>query len=259
MKNFFAFVLFTSICLGVLGCNQAPSIQDTKTPSFSDFADSTTAPTQDRTYESVTGDGCFAYEVSDGAVKITSVLTEACSVSIPNEIDGYPVTVLGNSAFYQKDQCNSVILPDTLQSIESGAFYRCYAITEIWIPSTVIHIAADAFFRVENLQNIYVAEGSEYYCDIDGVLFNAERTELVTFPEGKSLEEYAIPDGVTSIGGCSFGYIPSVKRLIIPTSVTEFPDIPFAAILDSVTIVSYKDSAAEEYAMLWDIMFEECG
>lgn len=257
MKKFFVLILLSAICFMVLSCEQSSEIEESK-ETVSQHSDNsfTTVPGQDSSYAGVTSDGLWAYEIYNGTAKITSALTEDSSVNIPNEIDGYPVTIIGSGAFYQRHKYDSVILPDTLITIESGAFYRCNAILELRIPASVTYIAADAFFRMDNLQAIYVTKGNQDYCDVDGVLYSSDMTELVTFPEGKTAEEYRIPDGVTTIRGCSFGYHPGVKRLIIPSSVTVFPEEPFAAILDSITVVSYGNSAAEDYALRWSIPFE---
>lgn len=221
----------------------------------SDFSYST-AHIHTSSYQSITDDGLLAYEVSDGNVRIIAALTDDYCIQIPDEIDGYPVTVIGGGAFYQNSTCHSVILPETLRTIESGAFYRCSAIEDICIPNSVTYIASDAFYRVENLQFIYVAEGNGFYCDVDGILFSADMRELIAYPEGKASDEYKIPDSITTIKECSFGYCPQVKKIVIPTSVTLFPDGPLAAIYEAITIVSEEGSCAEDYALYWDIMFE---
>ena len=44
--------------------------------------------------------GDLTYTVSDGKVTITDCNTSAASVTIADTIDGYPVTSIGSSAFY---------------------------------------------------------------------------------------------------------------------------------------------------------------
>lgn len=256
MKKLFLVILLIAIYTLLLGCSQSFMTTEQQT-ACSDLEEISCTTSPNHLYNGITNDGGFAYEVSNGTAKITEVLVEDCSVIIPNEIDGYPVTILGSNAFYQKHRCKSIILPSTLETIESGAFYRCNAIVEIRIPLSVKHVAADAFFRLDSLQNIHVEHGSEYFCDINGVLFTADMTELVAFPEGKNVDSYVIPDSVTTIRPGSFGYCPAVSKLTIPASVTMFPDAPFAAILQNITIISCKNSAAEAYAARFSVCFEE--
>lgn len=257
MRKYIVLLWVLVISLTLVGCKDpsATNLGSETVPSDSECSD-TTEQTQMTSYQGITDDGMLAYEVSDGVVKITDVLADDSCIQIPDAIDAYPVTIIGDGAFYQKNNCNSVILPKTLCVIESGAFYRCHAITDIWIPASVTYIAADAFFRTENLQHIYVEDENRYYCDVDGILFSADMSEFITYPEGKVGDEFVIPDCVTTIKGCAFGYYPAVKKVIIPASVTAFPDVPLAAIFEAITIVAECDSEAAAYASHWGIPLE---
>lgn len=195
----------------------------------------------------------FGYAIQDGEVTILNVLTQAPNVVIPEQIDGYPVTVIGESAFYEKGSCVSVELPASLRRIESGAFYRCYSLMRISIPAGVTFIADDAFFRTSSLERIDVQEGNAAYCTIDGVLFTIDGTILVCYPEGRVAQEYVIPEGVLTIGDSAFGYHPQIKRVKVPNTVTNFPEGPLAAITEDLTIIGEPGSAAEAYASKWEI------
>ena len=198
----------------------------------------------------------FGYSISYEQVTITSVRTSDPHILIPNKIAGYPVTAIGSNAFYQLSTCRSVTLPESLLSIESGAFYRCYNLTGIDIPSGVSYIASDAFFRTPNLLFIHVAEENTNYCDIDGVLFDANKATLLIYPEGLYAEEYVIHSNVISVGGIAFGYAPAVQKIIVDSPSTIFPDTPLAVICDKLVIVAEPGSTAEIYAANWNITFE---
>jgi hypothetical protein len=81
------------------------------------------------------------------------------------------------------------------------------------------------------------------------VLFNKDKTELVIYPQGKTIPIYIIPDGVTTIGDYAFedSYL---KSLIIGDSVTTIGDNAFDdSSLKSITIgSSVKDLGENIFA-----------
>lgn len=90
--------------------------------------------------------------------------------------------------------------------VAEGAFYVCYGWESVTIPDSVTDISIGAFYGCEELKNIEVSEGNSKYSSKDGVLFNKDKTELITYPSGKEEESYSIPESVTSIGSDAFGY-----------------------------------------------------
>ncbi|MBQ6695565.1 MAG: leucine-rich repeat domain-containing protein [Lachnospiraceae bacterium] len=188
------------------------------------------------------------YVIQDGSVTVVSISETNPSLAIPAIIEGLPVTKLGSHALYQNTTCTTLALPETLQTIESGAFYRCYSLIEIKIPESVLAIGNDAFFRASSLENIWVDEGNRYFCDIDGVLFSKDRTIILAYPEGRKDTQYILPDGVTTIKEAAFGYHTSLRFLCVPDSVVDFPDFNIFIYPDEITIVASENSAARAYA-----------
>lgn len=137
----------------------------------------------------------FEYEVlSDGTAKITDYTGMSTELIIPSEIDGYKVTSIGGDAFRD-----------------------CISLTSITIPNSVISIE-NAFGACTSLVNISVDSANDNYCDIDGVLFNKDKTSIIAYPNAKS-HTYAIPDSVTSIGYGAFYGCSSLASIVIPDGV----------------------------------------
>lgn len=67
------------------------------------------------------------------------------------------------------------------------------------IPASVNTIGDGAFMGCIALTAFHVAEGNLHYSDIDGVLFNADKTTLLLYPSGKEDISYTIPNGTISI------------------------------------------------------------
>lgn len=129
-------------------------------------------------------------------------------------LDG--VTGIGDYVFYSCGALESVSIPDSLTSIGSFAFFNCDALKSITIPSNVNYIGDGAFNWCDNLQSINVDSNNNSFCDIDGILFNKDKTELVICPIGKRLSTYVIPDSVQQIGDRAFEYHTALEQITFP-------------------------------------------
>lgn len=248
MKMFYNLVIVMIIvslsgCVSMWSTNNTASHNSTMSQTEATAFTATNAP-----QHGITKDGLFEYEILEGKATITGVLKTCKEIVIPEKIDGCFVSCIGALAFYQHD-CTSIIFPQSLESIQSAAFYRCDALSEITIPNGVTFIANDAFFRTSSLRCIHVQENNTNYSDIDGVLYNIDKTILITYPEGRLDEQYKLPDGLLAISDQAFGYAPFVKRLIVPKGVLEFPDQPLSVFWEEMTLVVEQGSYAEAYAL----------
>ena len=160
---------------------------------------------------------------------------------IPEEIDGVKVTSIGNAAFkdcigltsvkipdsvttiadYAFEGCSgltSVNIPDSGVSINRFAFEDCSGLTSISIPSSVRNIGSGAFASCGRL-NINVSSNNTEYCDINGVLFDKNKTLIMAYAKDKIQPEYVIPNGVTGITSYAFGGCAGLTSINIPKSV----------------------------------------
>ena len=136
----------------------------------------------------------FTYTVNNGKVTITGYKGNGIRLTIPDRIEGYPVTEIANSAFY-KGEFTRVVLPETLQSISDHAFNRCNEITKIVIPSSVTTIGKQAFSDCQNLSEVVFAD---------------EETAVIignfAFLNCPQLKEITLISPNVSIGTRAFGY-----------------------------------------------------
>lgn len=140
------------------------------------------------------------------------------------------IMAIGDYAF-DSISFQTIQLPDTLETIGRGVFDSNYKLKEIRIPASVKVISPDAFMGyIHNqglyyvgckyLKNIFVDKDNPYYTDVDGVLFNRERTELIVYPPEHDNTSYIIPSGVEKIMPYAFcGTVYWLKKIIVPASV----------------------------------------
>ena len=145
---------------------------------------------------------------------VTGYEGTATKVKIASTYQGVPVTEMGNSAFYNQDKMEEVILPNTVTTIERSAFAYCYSLTKVNIPDGVTSIGASAFRDCRNLTDVNIP---------DGVTVIEEKV----FAYCNSLTDVSIPDGVTSIGGSAFYHCDSLTNVLIPDSVTSIGILAF--------------------------------
>ena len=99
--------------------------------------------------------GALTYAIEDGNVNITGFDGSTDKVEIPAEIDGMPVTKIGQMAFY-KAEVTSVTIPEGVTTIEVGAFWHCASLTTVKLPSTLTVIDRFAFNDCKALETINI-------------------------------------------------------------------------------------------------------
>ncbi|MED3575060.1 leucine-rich repeat protein [Cytobacillus praedii] len=178
--------------------------------------------------------GDFEYIISNGAVTITGY-TGASYLHpvIPSYIGGYPVRVIGESAF-EEDYLGQVTIPNTVTTIESRAFYSS-ALDAINIPSSVTTIGEYAFHG-NLLKSLTIPSSVK---TIGTFAFASNNIQNLTIPgtlkvvEGfafynNEMKTLTISNGVTDIGMYAFLY-NELTEVTIPSTVKSIQDGAFAS------------------------------
>ncbi|MDR1331989.1 MAG: leucine-rich repeat protein [Tannerella sp.] len=164
--------------------------------------------------------------IESGVTGISSGTFSGCgnltSVTIPSS-----VTNIGKFAFSGCYSLTSIELPNSLESIGTYAFNYCRNLTSIEIPASVTSIESAAFVFCSSLSAISVNPANAYYLSEEGILYNKTKTELHTFPGGKS-GTFSIPGSVTDIGDQAFSYCAGLTSVEIPNSVTSIGESAFS-------------------------------
>lgn len=115
-------------------------------------------------------------------------------------------------------------MPMRAKKLEYNSLQDCSGLTAIVIPAGISAILPSS--GCTSLRSIDVSEANVNYRSIDGVLFNADSSEIVWFPMGKR-GEYSLPPTVTSIKENAFKDT-GITSLVIPESVTDIERGAFA-------------------------------
>lgn len=102
------------------------------------------------------------------AVSITGYLGTNTAIEIPAVIEGFPVTAIASGTFSSyRDvfftNLTSVVLPDSLMTIEQGAFSGCSGLTNVILGSAVSSIGDFAFSDCTSLENVLFPSSMTYF------------------------------------------------------------------------------------------------
>ena len=146
------------------------------------------------------GEANFNWTVSGNSVKITGVKQNPTGeVTIPAEIEGHPVTDIGNSAFANCSGMTSITIPASVTSINASAFNGCSGLSEVHISD----LAA--------------------WCSISFGSYNANPCYYSQrlFLNGEEITDLVVPDGAMTIKNYAFRNCTRLSSITIPASVTS--------------------------------------
>ena len=155
----------------------------------------------------VVNDG-IKYTVSNGeAVVIGAVDDSITDLVIPDEVDGYPVTEIGKSAFNPhmnsvNPNFKTVVLGKNIKKINGSAFECCYELEAVTFNDELEDIDDHAFNQCYSLKNLKVGSKLKH---IGSVAFNA-CVNLKSFEIGESVEE--IESGAFKLTGIEVFEVP---------------------------------------------------
>ena len=166
-------------------------------------------------------------EIPEGVTEIGDHAFEGCSnlvnINIPEG-----VTKIEMYAFEGCSSLAKIEIPEKVTKIEEGTFWKCSSLTNIEIPEGIAEIGDYAFLECSNLEAINVNENNKNYMSENGILFNKERTMLLKYPDNKKdINEYKIPENVTSIEERAFAQCSNLTSIEIPEGVTEIGNYAF--------------------------------
>jgi BspA type Leucine rich repeat region (6 copies) len=103
----------------------------------------------------------FNYTTNNGTITITGYTGSGGAVSIPDTIDGLPVTTIGYSAFWSYS-LTAVTIPNSVTSIGDSAFGKC-SLTNVTVGNSVTNIGDYAFADCSSLIGVYFRGNAPNY------------------------------------------------------------------------------------------------
>lgn len=183
----------------------------------------------------------FTFITNNSAVIITQYTGTDSEVVIPSTTNGWPVRVIGYSAFQDNANLTSVSIPNTVVDIRDSAFFGCSSLATLTIPASVTNLGFQVFTE-SGLKNM-VIPGSVVNVGVSAFL-NCFNLTNVTLSNGVALLGY------DAFYGCS-----NLTTVSIPASCTNVQDEAFAQCysLTNLTV----DAANSVFSSLGGVMFNK--
>lgn len=196
--------MFTAMPLAVNAAGTADT-NETTTSAAVQSADDTQSDSEEKEYNGFTYYTHFNEENNRTEAVITGYKGFYNDLVIPDSIDNAVVTSIGEKAFAESNQFESITIPDSIGSIGEGAFLECNGLKKVYVSSIEDWCKIDFSYSDANPLSI----GADLYVD----------NKLVT--------DVTIPDGVKSIGKYAFYEYSSLKSISFPSSIRSIGESAF--------------------------------
>lgn len=196
--------MFTAMPLAVNAAGTADT-NETTTSAAVQSADDTQSDSEEKEYNDFTYYTHFNEENNRTEAVITGYKGIDNDLVIPDSIDNAVVTSIGEKAFAESNQFESITIPDSIGSIGEGAFLECNGLKKVYVSSIEDWCKIDFSYSDANPLSI----GADLYVD----------NKLVT--------DVTIPDGVKSIGKYAFYEYSSLKSISFPSSIRSIGESAF--------------------------------
>lgn len=211
--------------------------------------------------------GTLYYDI-DTAAKTATVAKDdsyatMTSVAIPDSVTyegaSYPVTSIGEQAFYNCKTIKELTLPSTLQSVGKWSFYYCTGLTSITLPDAVTYVGYGAFSRCINATTLTLSKNLKvidetgfsrcsYLTKVElpeglteiraGGFDQCSKLASITWPStlktlgtgafyGCGFTELTLPTGIDSFAGGMFSNNTKLTKITVPEGFTSLPDQTF--------------------------------
>ena len=213
----------------------------------------------------------FEYEVNGGEVTITKYIGSGkTTLHIPPKIDNMKVTAIGEYAFKDNAELQTVVIPTSVSNVGEGAFYNCTGLKSLYVPGSIKETPTKFCYNCFYLETVVLSSGLTALGNASFV--HCRKLTQIKLPDtlktiGGSaflecnLSSIELPDGLEEIGSfglCSGG---NLKSVTIPASVKTLGKYAVGYygvgyVEDDFTINCYTGTEAHRYAVANGINYE---
>ena len=183
------------------------------------------------------GNDTFYYIIkSDDTAEIIGCKTTSTELTVPEEIDGYTVSSIGDYGFAKCSTLKSITIPKNIKTIGKYAFNGCTGLINATIPTTVSSVDDYAFNNCTGLKNVTISEGVVSIGK--GCFYNCT-----------SLAEAVVPDTAKYVGAYAFYNCTSMVNATIGTTTESIGECTFynCEKLETV-VIGYSVKSIGNYA-----------
>lgn len=149
--------------------------------------------------------------LGDGSFASTSIT----SISLPNTIREIGDECFKDCTKLVENQNGKLVFPERIERLGNGSFKGCHSLKNIELPNALREIGDQCFM----------------WCDIRSLDFtnckNLRSIGASAFSGCQYITEILIPEGVEKVGSWCFEYIGQLRKISLPSTLTEIGDSLF--------------------------------
>ena len=121
---------------------------------------------KNETFQGIETDaGMLRFSVAHDHAELVGYEGNDYNITIPELINGQPVTVIGHDVFSDVNSLREIIIPDSITVISERAFYGCNNLRKLSLPKSLLEIGAEAFCGCEKIESVSFPEKIENLID----------------------------------------------------------------------------------------------
>lgn len=226
------------------------------------------------------GDFLLYENHNDNTASIDGYAGTKKNLIIPEEIDGYTITEIGNAVFYG-EAIQTVVFPSTLKKIGKNAFCRSdlrsfsfagnetveveefafseTSMEEIFVPANIKNIPDGCFGTNIYNKSIVIEEGVEtignyafqdnQYATSIKIPGTVKTIGENAFSGEMRVEQLIIEEGVKTISYRAFDSFEALTEVTLPKSIESIGEEVFIRCNNNLTISCYTDTCSHKYAV----------
>ncbi|MGA3283416.1 MAG: leucine-rich repeat domain-containing protein [Verrucomicrobiota bacterium] len=179
----------------------------------------------------------FTFTTNNGALTITRYTGPGGAVTIPDTTNGYPITSIGDDAFFSSPNLTSVTIGNNVTNIGIWAFNYCTSLTNITIGNSVASIGYEAFKNCSMLTSVTIPNSVTSIGDS-------------AFDSCSSLTNVNIGNGLTNIGFGAFAFLASLTAITVDALNSSYSSVDGVLFNKSqTTLIQWPGGKGGSYAV----------
>ena len=156
----------------------------------------------------------------DGTAEITRYSGVASALFVPVELDGHPVSAIGDYAF-----SSARTLPYTKETMYSAYWQSLVTVT---IPDSVTRVGKNPFLYCPTFHAVKVSPRHPTLRTENGVLYDRTTRTLICYPCYQEAESFTVPKGIARIGAYAFSGAEMLRSVRVPDTVLTIEEGAFS-------------------------------
>ncbi len=165
------------------------------------------------------------------------------------------VLSIGDSAYEGCTSLSGVTLGKSLKVLGGLAFANCTSLKSLYIPASVTSIGDGIIRNSLSMTSLDVDVDNKKFCTVDDVLYNADKTALISYPAGKKDYGYTVLNTTKQIKSHAFYGNMYLTEITFPNTLVTIGDYAFYSDEKKTNInkIFFYNSDESQKSFIYDV------